>query len=189
MTRAVVIALLTALAALGFGLTACHDPYQTTQPRQPPAPPGTPHARGDAQRPGPTVPAVSATPAGRDRGARGVVVAFARAWSTWDWRTAADQQHALARLAVGPLAAQLHANAATTAGDASLARDRPGSRGRVITVDLHRTQQGVEAVVVTREQTTTNGHADLGGARHHVYRATLTRSAQGWGVSAWTPLP
>jgi hypothetical protein len=189
MTRTVVIALLAALAALGFGLIACQDPYQTTQPRQPPAPPGTPHARGDAQRPGPTVPAVSATPAGRDRGARGVVVAFARAWSTWDWRTAADQQHALARLAVGPLAAQLRANAATATRDASLARDRPGSRGRVIAIELRRDEPGVVAVVVTREQTTTDGHADLGGQHHHVYRATLTRSADGWGVSAWTPLP
>ena len=47
----------------------------------------------------------------------------------------------------------------------------------------------VSAIVVTREQTYTAGHADLGGQHHRVYHALLSRGAHGWKVTAWTPLP
>jgi hypothetical protein len=184
MTRAA-LALLAALAAVAFGLAACQDPYQTNQPDPRPTATGTPPTHGDTR----ATPARSITPHERATGARAVALAFARAWSNWDWRTAAGQQRALAQLAVGRLAAQLRANADAAGSDASLARDRPGSRGRVIAVDLQRHHQGVAAVVVTREQTYTDGHADLGGQHHRVYRAALSRSALGWGISAWTPLP
>ena len=189
MTRAVLIALLAALAALAFGLAACQDPYQTDQPTRRPAATGTPQTARDLPEPGPTEPAPTATPHGPASSARATAVAFARTWSTWDWRTAADQQRTLARLAVGSLAAELRASANAAGHDASLTRDRPGSRGHVIAIELHDSARAIAAIVVTREQTYTNGHADLGGQHHRVYRTTLVPVADGWRVSAWTPLP
>jgi hypothetical protein len=188
MTR-IATPLLAALAAHAFGLAACQDPYQTNQQKPPPAATGTPPSQGDIQQPSRARPTSSITPQAPAGGARAVAVAFARAWSNWDWRTAASQQRALARLAVGRLAAQLYANADAANKDASLARDRPGSRGRIIAIHPTRDRQGVAAIIVTREQTTTDGHADLGGQHHHVYRAALSRRQHGWGVTAWTPLP
>jgi hypothetical protein len=107
----------------------------------------------------------------------------------WDWRTLPARQRGLARLAAGRLAAELRANAKASAADVSLLRDRPSSRGTVVAVDVHTDRGRVSAVVVTREQTYTAGHADLGGQHHRVYRARLTHSGHDWEVGAWTPLP
>jgi hypothetical protein len=168
-------------------LAGCEDPYQREHAQARSAPKA--HVRGDVERPGPRAPAVAAVPEAHASGARAAARAFADAWVNWDWRTLPTQQDALARLATGQLADELRANATRSAADASLARDRPSSRGRVIALDLHVTRGEAAAVVVTREQTYTAGHADLGGRHHHVYRALLARVGGGWGISAWTPLP
>ena len=44
-------------------------------------------------------------------------------------------------------------------------------------------------LIVTLEQTYTDGHADLGGARYHVYRVRLSRARHRWEVTAWQPQP
>ena len=173
-------------AALALGLSGCQDPYQHDRSQS--SRTATP-APGDAERPGPRARALPAILETQASGARAVARAFARGWSNWDWRTLPAHQRALARLAAARLAAELSANAEASAADASLARDRPGSRGSVIAVDLHAERGRASAVVVTREQTYTAGHADLGGQHHRVYRARLTRGVHGWEVSAWTPLP
>src|SRR5439155_21315661 len=119
------------LAALALAVTGCRDPYERDQAAHPsrsvPAAAPTAQPAGDTQRPGPTAPAPPTTPATPRATAHAAATAFARAWTNWDWRTAAAHQRALARLAVGRLAAQLRASAGDTAADASLARDRPSS--------------------------------------------------------------
>src|SRR6185437_6883018 len=112
--------------------------------------------------------------------ARCAAATFARAWVNWDWRAVAAQQRALARMAVGPLAAELQANAQTASADASLSRDRPSSRGSIVASDLHPNRGRVSGLVVTREQTYTDGHADLGGQHYRVYQAVLVRAKSGW---------
>jgi hypothetical protein len=102
---------------------------------------------------------------------------------------AATQQRHLAQLASGPLASQLRANANSARIDASLARDRPGSRGAIAAVDLTSHGPRSAGIVVTREQSYTDGHADLGGRRYRVYFIRLTREQNGWGVRAWEPQP
>jgi hypothetical protein len=178
---------LRAATAIALVLAACRDPYQREQAQTPSRPANS--APGDVEGAGPRAGAAPAMPAQRARSAHAAARAFASAWINWDWRTLADQQRALARLAADRLAAELRADAKTAAADTSLARDRPSARGRVIAVDLRADGGRPSAVVVTREQTYSSGHADLGGQQHRVYQARLSRGPHGWQVSRWTPLP
>ena len=110
-------------------------------------------------------------------------------WINWDWRTAAKQQRALAQLAAGELARTLRANAASTRIDATIARDKPGSRGTVEAIQLTRTGTAAAGLIVTREQNSTGGRADLGGQRYRVYLVALQRRGGKWEVSRWAPQP
>jgi hypothetical protein len=114
---------------------------------------------------------------------------FATRWVNWDWRSAADQQRTLARLATGHLARDLTANARSARVDATLVRDRPGSRGTVAAVDLTTSQNRASGIVVTREQALTDGNPDLGGSRYRVYLPELVHNDGRWEVSAWQPQP
>jgi hypothetical protein len=157
---------LLALTAAG-----CQDPY--ARPERPSAAPATtpPVASRDAD------------------GARGAARIFASRWVNWDWGTAGAQQRALALLAVGRLAVDLRANASSARIDASLARDKPSSRGDVVATDLRGEAASATGIVVTREQTYTAGHADLGGRHYRIYRVRLTLSNGRWEVSSWERLP
>lgn len=95
----------------------------------------------------------------------------------------------MARSATGPLAEQLRANAVSARIDATLARDRPGSRGTVVTTVLRASNAQADGIVVTHEQGLTDGHAVLGGLRYGVYVVRLRRAPGGWEVSAWEPQP
>jgi hypothetical protein len=99
------------------------------------------------------------------------------------------QSAANARLATAGLARQLRANASSARVDATLARDRPGARGSVVAIDLKAGNAEAAGIVVAREQTYTDGRADLGGQRYRVYLIRLKRERNGWGVSAWEPQP
>jgi hypothetical protein len=160
---------LTLLAVLVIGLTGCQDPYRHTDTVQ-----SVPRSQSaTVVRPAP------------DASAR----AFAERWVNWDWRTAAARQRELARMAAGALATQLRANAGSARIDATLARDRPRVRGTVTIVDLAQRREAATGLVVTREQTYTNEHADLGGPRYHVYRVSLIAGADRWEVTRWAPQP
>lgn len=157
--------------AAGLLLAGCQDPYRGAGSL------ATPNERtiAPAHRSEPVV----------DAAAR----SFAALWTNWDWRTAATQQRRLARMAAPRLARQLRANAASARLDASLERDRPGTRGAVAIVKLVTTAGASSGLVVTREQTYTNGRADLGGQHYYVYRIAITRRAGAWEVTRWDPQP
>jgi hypothetical protein len=177
-------------ALLVVALAGCADPYTSDHARPAPPPPTSSRTKsGDVDRPGPPVGPQPETAERPSRSARQAARAFATGWANWDWRSAAGQQRALAGLATGDLAQQLRANESSTRIDASLARDKPASRGIVATIDLKTSQAHAAGLVVTREQPYTDGRADLGGQRYRVYVIRLTREQNGWGVSAWEPQP
>jgi hypothetical protein len=175
-------------AALAFA--GCQDPYRSDHAPRAAAqtatasPPAT-----DNARPGPPAGRVADVTVRREATPRRAARAFALDWANWDWRTATSGQRALARLATGDLRAQLRANARSARLDASLARDRPGSRGLVAAISLRTHGTKASGIVVTHEQTYTNGRSNLGGRRYRVYVIRMKREHQGWGVSAWQPQP
>jgi hypothetical protein len=180
-------ALLAVLALVG-----CEDPYAHDRT----APPGartSPRVAtpSDIDQPAPPAKTAPKTePSGlRPSSARAAARSFAWRWANWSWRTAARQQRALARLADGDLARQLLADAESVRIDAALARDKPGSRGTVTAVQLKVSAARAAGIVVTREQTLTDEHPDLGGQRYRVYTVRLVHDRRRWEVSAWTPQP
>jgi hypothetical protein len=184
------IALAVTLPVLLVAESGCQDPYSDQSSLPSPSPTGDREATpGDTSRPGPRIPPLSAATPGGSRSPRRTARSFAVRWVNWDWRTAIEQQLALARLATRPLARRLRANASSARVDASLARDKPGSRGAVAAIDLTIARDRASGVVVTREQSYTAGRADLGGRRYRVYLIRLSREQDAWGVSAWEPQP
>lgn len=176
-------------ALLVVALAGCADPYahDRAQPVQEPAP--RPASPSDNARPGPPAAPITPAPARTTTSARRAARWFAARWINWEWQHAAGQQRALARLATGLLAEQLRANAVSARIDATLARDRPGSRGTVVTTVLRASNAQADGIVVTREQGLTDGHVALGGLRYRVYVVRLRRAPGGWAVSAWQPQP
>jgi hypothetical protein len=153
-------------AVLAVALTGCKYPYPRGQPA-PATSRSTQHA-DDQQSSLSGVVTTSARPSSVS--ARQTAELFARSWVNWDWRSAAEQQRALARLATGTLAGRLQANADSARINASLARDKPGSRGSIAAVDLIAHGSGAAGIVVAREQTYTDRHAGRGGRHFRVYR-------------------
>lgn len=146
------------LALLAAG---CQDPYR------------------DAPRP------TAATPqpaAGRDA----VIHDFATRWINWDWQSMPEQQRALARLASPNLARRLRAAGSSARVAATVSRDRPGSRGRLVLIRMTSARDGL---VLTQEETLTDGHADLRGEHYRVYLVSATELHGEWKVRRWEPQP
>lgn len=183
-------ALATVLALLAVTSAGCADPYTTDRASTPPGtPPSSPAEPGDIERPGPPAGPVPSAHDRRSRSAEHAARTFAIRWINWDWQSAAQQQRAMARLAAGELAHELQTSARSVRLDASLTRDKPGSRGQVEAIDLQAGNEHRQGIVVTLERTYTGGRADLGGRRYRVYRVRLARTGDRWGVSAWQPQP
>lgn len=175
--------LVVVVSAAGSG---CQDPYGGDGARPTPAPAAI---ADDHVRPGPTAPRLPSRVAKASASPRGTARRFATLWANWDWRNVASRQRALARLAAGDLARQMRANASSVRIDASLVRDKPASRGIVAAIKVKLTREHATGLVVTREQTYTDGRADLGGRRYRVYRVRLRRAGAGWEVARWEPQP
>ena len=180
-----VVSLLTVL------LAGCQDPYdQQAERRDEPRPAARDHARDDERPPlareHDTAPAVSSDTQGSPRAA---VDAFCSQWSNWSWRTIERQQRRLAGLATGRLARQLAAEAQLRAQDQTLPRDRLGTRGRVVAIDINPGTATRNAVCVAWEEQLAHGHADAEGARHRVYLTTVQRTDGGWAITRWEPQP
>ena len=168
--------------ALTVTMSGCQDPYARDRARPASAPAARPSAApSDISQPGPPAGSVPSTAARRAPSARRAAGSFATRWVNWDWRSAAGQQRTLARLATAGLARQLRANASSARVDATLARDKPGARGSVVAIDLKAGNAEAAGIVVAREQTYTDGRADLGGQRYRVYLIRLKRERNGWG--------
>lgn len=180
------LAALATFALLGIAAAGCKDPYAN---QRTPAPRPAARTPSDLTRPGPRASAIPTTPQRPHRLPRAAAQAFAATWVSWDWRTIDEQQRKLARLSVGELARQLNATAASARRDASVARDKPGSRGTVAATNLRVDGRNARGIVVTREQTYTDRRADLGGQRYRVYHVRLVADRGRWGVSAWQPQP
>jgi hypothetical protein len=176
-------------ALLVVALAGCADPYARDRAQPAPEPAARPASPSDNARPGPPAAPITPAPAPATTSARRAARSFAARWINWDWQHAAPQHRGLARLATGALAQQLRANAASARIDATLARDRPGSRGTVVTTALRANHAQADGIVVTHEQALTDGHAALGDLRYRVYVVRLARATGGWEVSAWQPQP
>jgi hypothetical protein len=176
-------------ALLVVALAGCANPYAHDRTQPAPQPARQLASPTDTARPGPPATPIAPAPAPATASARRAARSFAARWINWDWQHAAGQQRALARSATGALAQQLRANAASARIDATLARDRPGSRGTVVTTALRANRAQGDGIVVTHEQALTGGHAALGGLRYRVYVVRLRRAPGGWEVSAWQPQP
>jgi hypothetical protein len=178
------------LAAIA--LAGCEDPY-THDRAAPPRARTSPRVAtpSDIDQPAPPAKTAPTTEGSglRPNSARAAARSFAWRWANWSWRTAARQQRALARLADGDLARQLLANAESARIAATLARDKPGSRGAVVAAQLTARSRRAWGIVVTREQTLTDEHPDLGGQRYRVYAVRLVYEWRRWEVSVWTPQP
>jgi hypothetical protein len=187
--RAILVLLLLAGVSTG-----CQDPRDPDRERDSGRPEGTSTAaarrapaRGGAARPAPA--ADSEVQTGTRSTPRSAVNAFCSQWANWNWRTIGRQQQRLAALATGGLAQQLEAEARTRAKNRGLRRDRLGTRGRVIAIDVKRTDNNSNAVCVTWEEQLANNRVQLEGARHHVYLTTLQHTGNGWAVTQWEPQP
>ena len=172
---------------LALAVAGCQDPYRQQPGDDAQRPTTAPAAH--TSTPGPQAGLVAAVAADSSSSARSTAKAFAARWINWDWRTAAAQQHALAGLATGPLAAELQASARAARDDQSLRRDKPSGRGSIAAINLRSDGRRAAGLIVTREQTYTDGRADLGGRRYHVYVIRLAAGPDRWGVTAWQPQP
>ena len=114
-------------------------------------------------------------------GERALLARFARAWVTYTFATLPAQQRQLAALATGPLARQLGENAERDLQAQYVRVANVRSRGVVeaIVVRGH-----APAIVVTREQLTTNGQTQVGW---ELYLASVTATKAGLRVATWTP--
>jgi hypothetical protein len=180
------------LAAL---LAGCQDPYRQDaerrdESRRPAVPAAGEQLPGDDRAPlareHDTAPAVNSD---ARRTPRAVVDAFCSQWANWSWRTIERQQRRLAHLATGRLARQLAAEARLRAQDEALRRDRLGTRGRVVAIDVKSGAARRDAVCVAWQEQLSGGRADPVGARHRVYLTTLQRTHDGWAVRGWEPQP
>jgi hypothetical protein len=182
------LVLLPVLVALVAG---CEDPYrQDAERRDEPRPAVRDQSHGGERPPvareHDSAPAVTSD---AQRTRRAAVDAFCSQWVNWSWRTIERQQRRLARLATGQLARQLAAEARLRAQDQALRRDRLGTRGRVVAIDVKPGGATRDAVCVAWQQQLAHGRADAEGARHRVYLTTIQRAGAGWAVRRWEPQP
>ena len=189
------------LALIAALVTGCSDPYvdearaPTAQPRvvRRPRPPNSPSPaqkrsqtdalppRRAAGRPAPT--------GGSGLGPRGLARAFAERSLNWTWRDREAPYRALLALSVGPLREELGRARSAVRRDDTIARDRLGSRGRFVAVDVQGGGRRRRLVVVVREEALIDGRGSLEGPRHRVYLAEAELTGEGWGMRRWAPAP
>ena len=178
---AILLALSATVAFAGCGVT---DPYQRADP--PPTPTQRGASDGPAASPAPARPQAPVS-AGPQPSARGAASRFAQRWINWSWRDVSQQQRDLATLAAPSYAAQLRADARHSGHDRSLLASEPEQSGRAVAIVLHGRGSRRAGVVVTREQTFTNGAEDSGGPRYRVYLVILAKRHERWVVRSWQP--
>lgn len=203
----------SALALVASALLAgCADPYEDEdkRPGTKPTAPGTTGVRGAAEslepdsKPGerrnPATGDVAPPerrprrgPLGTSRsnapGPRALAALFAERSLNWDWRDPDAPYRALLPLALDPLRAEMHRARSAVGLDDSLRRDRAGSRGSFVAIDVMGRGPERRMVVVVREEALLDGRGSLEGPRHRVYLAEAKRTSRGWGMSRWAQQP
>lgn len=198
----------TALALLALSLTVAgcgtSDPDEDAQRKGPEATAAAveqgdeldPPESGEAEVGDDGVPAeeleelVAPAGGGGAAGPAEVVSLYARLLSNWTWRDVARKNRsALARLAAGELRQGVRANARELRADATLKRERLGSRGKQLAIDVQGSDPRRRRVwVVLRETALANGETTQSGPQTTVYRATAERlDDDRWYVTAFVP--
>jgi hypothetical protein len=173
----------------------CRDPYANA-----PAAPSATAAASPAPRPAPDVGDTGPGPAARrpaavrvearaSRSPAAVARAYSQLTTNWDGNTLVRQLSRAARLSTGALRAQTERAAEDARHDASLPRERQGSRGRVLAVVVRGHGPTRQLVVVSSEQQLQAGRPALEGARARVYAAAARRTSAGWRLTAWELRP
>jgi hypothetical protein len=182
--------------AVAVATAGCSDPYadEPAEPRaqatashtaSPTAIPPAPEVGDTVPRSEPSEPVVVAIDRRARRSPAALVRAYARVGINWDWRTVDDQLERSLVLAGEPLADDLRRTAQDARSDESLERDRPGSRGHVVSVTIQGRGATRRVVVVTREEALRDGRGMLEGARTRVYRGRMRRGRSGWRMVDW----
>src|SRR4029077_3151885 len=150
----------------GCGL---RDPYSAQPPQR---------AVADraAQTPPPEAPREPAS------SATSVLARYATAWVNWSATTLPRERAGLLAFSVGPLAQQLHRDAAQAVKAQLQEVSGAYSRGRYVGVIR---QRGGRAIVVTYEEVAPPGGPTQ--RAHRVYLARTERTPHGWRVSEWQP--
>lgn len=194
--RRLTAAALTAVALTTAGCGGLKDPYaaETTAAGDAERPvyegrtvaPDEPVDAPAPKQPETSVAVVAAPSSSPEQAARRFAVRFAN----WSWRNAAKQAQDLAALSAGELSGSYAADARTSGDVAALRTQKPSMQGTVETVTV-RERRGprARALVVTREESLSDGRLDEGGLRWNVYLAELERTRRGWSVTGWEAQP
>ncbi len=188
-----------AVGLIALSVTGCgvNDPYND-------APAGTGSGPAPAARPQTEPHAASDAQAARDRadpgsftgaethasaGAEEVAAAYGLAQTNWSWRTYRGQYRRMTELAGGELARDLNANPPEADQLRGIKADRQTNRSTAIAVDGHVVAPTrVRVIVVYAELAGGAGVTDT-APRHTVYRAVVSKLAEGWRVTQWSLLP
>lgn len=112
--------------------------------------------------------------------------AFAARYVNWDSHTLAQDQRALAAMAVGQARLAERQALAATGSDSTLARAHVFNRGTVVAVAPDSQRPGWW-VVITREQTGGSQEYEGLAPAYHVTLAQLARVRGGFAVERWSP--
>jgi hypothetical protein len=183
-------ALLAVLVAAG-ALLASHPTAPTSIPPHTAAAPARPVTAGDAvparadsarRDTAPTVTAAARTP-------RQLAHTFAAQQANWSYKTIARQYERLAALSDGQLHTQLRQAAHDVRLDATLRRDRAGTQGHVLGIDIHHDGRHWRIVAATLEESYRDGAASFEGQQARVYLGSAHHTHHGWVMDHWQPQP
>jgi hypothetical protein len=185
---------LIALSVAGCGF---HDPYndppagKDATPAPAPSAPTDAHANSDAQPPRDRAAPGSFTTASvrANAHAEEVAAAYGLAQTNWSWRTYRGQYRRMTELAGGALARDLRANPPEPDQLRGIEADRQTNRATAVAVDGRVLSPAKIRVIVVYEELAGGAGVTDRAPRHTVYRAVVSRLAEGWKVTQWSLLP
>jgi hypothetical protein len=193
-----ILPLLAVGAALALSACGLHDPLNdpkptsTARPAAPATSPVSPSTGGRddqeaADRRDPSTLRTAAPKA--TASAADVASAYGLAQTNWSWRTYTRQYQRMTELAAGQLARDLQANPPEPDQLEGIRADRQTNRSTAIAVDATRLSATRQRVIVVYEELPGGGGVTETTPHHTIYQATVTKTADGWRVTAWVLLP
>jgi hypothetical protein len=188
---------LLAVGLIALSVTGCgvHDPYndapagpdRTPAPSSPAEAPVNSHAQPPRERADPG--SFTSGAARADARAEAVAAAFGLAQTNWSWRTYRRQYRRMTELGGGALARDLRANPPEVDQLRGIETDRQSNRATAIAVDGHVVAPTRVRVIVVYEELAGGAGVTDTAPRHTVYRAVVSKLAEGWRVTQWSLLP